>query len=224
MGSFLSSTRPTTACSRAPLGDYGYRTVLSRALDRSRYYVEKDRGGHERRVYVPLSQLDPMTRSAYDRAQQIIDRLDVDAPVSPIDWMRMRLAKEGYRVAEITGRHFTVDYTDPKRPKLSECPRRSAPTRWAPRAASTAATRRRPARGAALDAIILNVSGSTGISLHASEKFADQRPRQMIVAQAAQDINVLMQMLGRPTARGRWCCLATSSSTRRCRRSSGRWR
>ena len=36
-----------------------------------------------------------------------------------------------------------------------------------------------------------------GISAHASEKFADQRPRHMIVAQPAQDINVFMQMLGR---------------------------
>ena len=45
--------------------------------------------------------------------------------------------------------------------------------------------------------ILLNCSGSTGISLHASEKFADQRPRHMIVAQAERDINVFMQMLGR---------------------------
>ena len=48
-----------------------------------------------------------------------------------------------------------------------------------------------------LDAIILNVAGSTGISLHASEKFKDQRKRHMIVAQPAQDINIFMQMLGR---------------------------
>ena len=47
------------------------------------------------------------------------------------------------------------------------------------------------------DVILLNCSGSTGISLHASEKFADQRPRHMIVAQAERDINVFMQMLGR---------------------------
>ncbi|MEM9165250.1 MAG: strawberry notch C-terminal domain-containing protein, partial [Cyanobacteria bacterium P01_F01_bin.4] len=48
-----------------------------------------------------------------------------------------------------------------------------------------------------LDVVILNRSGSTGISLHASEKFADQRPRHMIVAQAERDINQVMQMLGR---------------------------
>ncbi|MEL7315473.1 MAG: strawberry notch C-terminal domain-containing protein, partial [Cyanobacteria bacterium J06559_3] len=47
------------------------------------------------------------------------------------------------------------------------------------------------------DVILLNCSGSTGISLHASERFADQRPRHMIVAQAERDINVFMQMLGR---------------------------
>ena len=48
-----------------------------------------------------------------------------------------------------------------------------------------------------LDVLILNRSGSTGISLHASEKFADQRRRHMIVAQPDRDINQFMQMLGR---------------------------
>ena len=47
------------------------------------------------------------------------------------------------------------------------------------------------------DALVLNVAGSTGISLHASEKFEDQRQRHMIIGQAAGDINIFMQMLGR---------------------------
>ena len=48
-----------------------------------------------------------------------------------------------------------------------------------------------------LDAMILNQAGSTGISLHASEKFKDQRKRVMLIAQAPGDINTHMQMLGR---------------------------
>ncbi len=48
-----------------------------------------------------------------------------------------------------------------------------------------------------LDVVILNRSGATGISLHASERVQDQRPRHMIVAQAERDVNQVMQMLGR---------------------------
>ena len=49
----------------------------------------------------------------------------------------------------------------------------------------------------ALDVLILNKSASTGISLHASEKFSDQRQRTMIIAQPLADINDYMQMIGR---------------------------
>ena len=48
-----------------------------------------------------------------------------------------------------------------------------------------------------LDVLILNKSASTGISLHASEKFSDQRQRSMIIAQPLSDINDYMQMIGR---------------------------
>ena len=53
-----------------------------------------------------------------------------------------------------------------------------------------------------LDVLILNKSGATGISLHASETFADQRPRHMNILQAAGDINEFVQMLGRVNRTG----------------------
>lgn len=47
------------------------------------------------------------------------------------------------------------------------------------------------------DVMILNQAGATGLSLHASEKFRDQRKRHMIIAQAERNIDTHMQMLGR---------------------------
>jgi hypothetical protein len=47
------------------------------------------------------------------------------------------------------------------------------------------------------DVLILNQAGSTGLSLHASAKFKDQRKRHMIVVQAEKNIDTHMQMLGR---------------------------
>ena len=107
--------------------------------------------------------------------------------MSPLDWIRHRIEQAGYSVAEITGRNRTVDYSK-ARPVLSTLPS-------AEQTDKVGTTQR--FNNGTLDAIILNVSGSTGISLHASEKFKDQRKRLMIVAQPAQDINVFMQMLGR---------------------------
>jgi hypothetical protein len=45
--------------------------------------------------------------------------------------------------------------------------------------------------------MILNQAGSTGLSLHASERVSDRRPRHMIVAQPERNIDTHMQLLGR---------------------------
>lgn len=188
MGSFLNEYAETNGIKTGDsLGEFDYRTVLSRALERSRAVKKKDAMGNEEIVQIPLGELDFITRAAYEDAQKIIDELKIDIPVSPLDWIRHRIEQAGYSVAEITGRNRTVDYSK-ARPVLSTLPS-------AEQTDKVGTTQR--FNNGTLDAIILNVSGSTGISLHASEKFKDQRKRLMIVAQPAQDINVFMQMLGR---------------------------
>ena len=189
MGSFLSEYAAQNNINQGDsLGAFDYRTVLSRALERSRVINVVLPTGDKSKQNIPLSQLDPITRKAYDHAQEVIDRLAIDIPVSPIDWMRAEIARAGFSVAEITGRDMAVDYSNPRKPVLSAIDL----TEQRDKVAST-----RRFNGGELDALILNVAGSTGISLHASEKFADQRQRHMIVAQAAGDINIFMQMLGR---------------------------
>jgi hypothetical protein len=189
MGSFLSEYAAQNNINQGDsLGAFDYRTVLSRALERSRVINVVLPTGDKSKKNIPLSQLDPLTRKAYDQAQKVIDRLAIDIPVSPIDWMRAEISRAGFSVAEITGRDLSVDYSNPRKPVLSAIDL----TEQRDKVAST-----RRFNGGELDALILNVAGSTGISLHASEKFADQRQRHMIVAQAAGDINIFMQMLGR---------------------------
>jgi 2'-5' RNA ligase len=189
MGSFLSAFVGDHGINVGDeLENFDYRTVLSRALDRTRFVHITDPQGNETRVPVTLEELDEETRAKYDEAQKVIDTLDINLPVSPIDWIRMRLEEAGHSVSEITGRNLAVDYSDPEHPKLGQVPMTEQKDK--------VGTTRRFNDGR-LDSIILNVSGSTGISLHASEKFTDQRPRHMIVVQPAQDINIFMQMLGR---------------------------
>lgn len=189
MGSFLNEYASANGLSNGdPLGKFDYRTVLTRALSRTRAITEKGVNGEDTVKAIPLSDLDPITRKAYDDAQDVIDSLDVGIPVSPIDWIRAEIERAGYSVAEITGRDLSVDYSSPKNPILSSVDAKEQKDK--------VNTTQRFNRGD-LDAIILNVAGSTGISLHASEKFKDQRQRHMIIAQPAGDINTFMQMLGR---------------------------
>ncbi|MCM2342805.1 strawberry notch C-terminal domain-containing protein, partial [Rhodoferax sp.] len=189
MGSFLTEYAAAHNIGQGDsLGSFDYRTVLTRALARSRVIIEVGPTGDKVKRPVPLSELDAGTRAAYDEAQKVIDGLTLDIPVSPIDWMRAEITRAGYQVAEITGRSLSVDYSDPKKPVLAAIDLLEQKDK---------VNTTRQFNAGKLDALILNVAGSTGISLHASEKFEDQRQRHMIVAQAAGDINIFMQMLGR---------------------------
>ena len=198
MGSFLTQYASDHALGEGDtLADFDYRTVLSRALERTRAIVRTNAMGEKIREEIPLAKLDANTRRVYLAAQEVIDSLDglSDLPVSPIDWIRHRIQQAGYSVAEVTGRDLAVDYSGPT-PVLTRVPSEEQNDK----VATTNRFNQIKGRGTkkdALDAIILNVSGSTGISLHASERFGDKRPRHMIVAQPASDINIFMQMLGR---------------------------
>lgn len=189
MGSFLNEYAESNQISVGDsLGAFTYKTVLSRALERSRYIVRQLPNGDKVKEYIPLGKLDPLSYEAYKQAQDVIDSLDIGIPVSPIDWMRQEIINAGYTVAEVTGRNLSVDYSDPKNPKLSQIDAKEQKDK---------VHTTRQFNSGKLDSLILNVAGSTGISLHSSEKFTDQRQRHMIVAQAAQDINIFMQTLGR---------------------------
>lgn len=53
-----------------------------------------------------------------------------------------------------------------------------------------------------IDMLVLTLAASTGLSLHASERVADQRQRTMILLQIPADITRFLQMLGRVNRRG----------------------
>jgi len=108
------------------------------------------------------------------------------APISPIDYMHQRLRDAGYKSDEITGRTVTVSYGS-KVPTLA--------SRRANIKQRLAAIR--GFNGGTVDVLILNQSGATGLSLHASSKFKDKRKRHMVIVQAEKNIDTFMQMLGR---------------------------
>ncbi|QUY45520.1 strawberry notch C-terminal domain-containing protein [Acaryochloris marina] len=164
--------------------------VLERYLTRSKDVQITD--------YQGISDTRPMTEAelgveaveAYQEVHELIADSDFSSiPLSSIDYMKYRLSQEGYTVDEITGRKSIINYQGGE---LIYGLRSNREVK--PQAKIDVVNR---FNGGELDVVILNRSGATGISLHASERFADQRPRHMIVAQAERDVNQVFQMLGR---------------------------
>ena len=175
--------------------DFGFNSLAERYLERSREIrlVETLPNGQQisQRVRLPDSVLGTAGVEAYRRAKKMVDEFAADIPASPIDHIRQRIVDAGYSVVEITGRQNIVSYADgqmryEKRSpeELGDAGKRRTVTRF---------------NNGEIDVLILNQSGSTGLSAHASRDNppAGQKRRHMIIAQADRNIDTFMQMLGR---------------------------
>lgn len=173
--------------------DLTYSTLLKSIADGALAYTVKTPGqkDNEKKVYMPISKIsDPLIQSLYNQVMDAADAMTIDIPASPIDAIRYEIIKAGYTVAEITGRDMVLDYANNH--EIANRPAREKNRRRVVDAFNSKK----------LDVLILNQAGSTGLSLHASERFADQSPRHMIVAQPSLDINTFLQMLGRVNRTG----------------------
>lgn len=162
--------------------DTSFSAGLIRSLERLLQYTVTDEDGKSTTSFSP-SELGPAGEQAYYDLQQRIKEATKDIFLSPLDAIREKLNEKGYSVGEVTGRKTQVVKGDNGYV-------------LAPRDADAKQTVANFNRGA-IDVIIINKSGSTGISLHASKEFKDQRQRSMIIAQPLGDINDYMQMIGR---------------------------
>lgn len=168
--------------------DLTFRDLFQRYLDKTRTLTKKDARGKviERRMLTD-AELGPVAAGVYRRVKRMIEKSAFgELPISPIDFITHQLEQNGVSVGEITGRTHAVMYEDGA---VKYRTRTSSP-------AQNIETVRKFNSGD-LDVVILNQSGSTGISLHSSEKFTDRRKRTMIIAQPELNIDVFMQTLGR---------------------------
>ncbi|WP_165079240.1 MULTISPECIES: PLxRFG domain-containing protein [unclassified Desulfovibrio] len=165
-----------------------FKDLFLRYLQKARQVTIKDSDGNTVETR-PLTdgELGPGAVRRFKEAEAIINRSNLEElPVSFIDSIAQGLRERGYTVGEITGRTAGIDYSG-ETPVLA--------TRK-----DSNSLRAKVIDGfnnGGVDALILNSSGSTGISLHASERFKDQRRRTMIIAQPDLNIDTFMQTLGR---------------------------
>ena len=162
-----------------------FSASLLRGLDSVMQYTIKDENGKEQHLQYRPSDLGEAGEKAYYELQNLIRESTSDIFISPLDAIIDRLHEKGYKVGELTGRNMYVERGDNGKVVVKR------------RTDKDKKRMQREFNNGELDVLILNKSASTGISLHASEKFSDQRQRSMIIAQPLSDINDYMQMIGR---------------------------
>lgn len=162
-----------------------FSASLLRGLDTVMQYTIKDENGKKQHARYSPKQLGPAGEKAYYELQDFIRESTSDIFISPLDAIIERLHEKGYKVGELTGRNMYVERNDKGQVVIKR------------RTDKDKKRMQREFNSGELDVLILNKSASTGISLHASEKFSDQRQRTMIIAQPLSDINDYMQMIGR---------------------------
>ena len=160
-------------------------TSLKKGLAGTLRYTKKDSKNNADSGTIELASLGDDAVNAYNQLMTKIEHASTGLALSPIDVIKNELQKAGYKVGELTGRKTQFIYND--NGSVSKVKR-------------TDTDKKKLARefnDGSLDALVLNKSASTGISLHASSKFKDQRKRVMIVAQQQLDVNDEVQMRGR---------------------------
>ncbi|MFB2897794.1 strawberry notch C-terminal domain-containing protein [Aerosakkonemataceae cyanobacterium BLCC-F50] len=170
--------------------DISFGDLLKHYAERSREIRTKDAFGDQNKRRLTDEEIGSEGVLVWDKIMSEIDNIDFSSlPVSPIDYISNRLQKYGIKTGEVTGRDSQINYSE--NPPTYEV---RSPKESSAQGRKEAVDRFNSGR---IDAIILNSAGSTGISLHASEKFSDKSIRVMGILQADPKITGFMQMLGR---------------------------
>lgn len=181
MEGFLDEAPKDTPMDKVP----NFSATLMRALDGVMRYTETNLKGEKVNKFFTVNDLPEAGQNKYYEIREKIENLSSDLPISPMDAIKMKIQKAEYKVGEITGRK--LEMVQDENGKYIIHNRKDRDKKSAAR----------DFNNGQLDVLMVNKSGCTGISLHASPKFEDQRQRVMVFAQFQSDINDEVQMRGR---------------------------
>lgn len=167
-----------------------FSLTLLKGLDSLFRYTEKDSKGNTVYGYIPLSSLSIEGQNAYSKIYDKIINTSSGISISPIDVIKDKIQKAGYSIGELTGREFELKFNE------------DGTARKVKREGRDKKKLMRGFNEGSIDVLLLNQSASTGISLHSSTRFKDQRQRVMIFAQNQLDVNTEIQMRGRTDRTG----------------------
>lgn len=160
-----------------------------------KYYITE--GRTKIPVKIGLASLGKEAIEAYNDIVARFKRTTTGLCFSPIDVIIHKIKEAGYDVAECTGRSRCLDLTDGiKYAKVVKAPKYSA------QQGKHVSMCYNNFNANKIDALIINQSGSTGKSAHATEagtrlKKSEVKQRVMLIAQAELDVNTEVQKRGR---------------------------
>ncbi|MEI2746007.1 MAG: strawberry notch C-terminal domain-containing protein [Ottowia sp.] len=177
----------------APDGEYPamtYRDALARVLGRMMSYTRRDRHGNIGRHPITDERLLAMT----EEIEADIEGYP-DLPLSPLDSVRLALRARGFRVGELSGRSFQVEWVEKPDGRAM---------RVRPRPAENRVDTVFRFNTDVHQALIATRSGSTGLSAHARDDVPgwSPAPRVMFELQIPQNVNERVQFWGRINRRG----------------------
>ena len=183
--------------------------LLHRYLDKATELTLKSPNGDKRKIHVNLEDLDQsfpniseIPAEAYALAERLVRDREVirdliketdrsAIPASPIDHIKRKIEAAGYTMGEISGRQNYLSAEGKVMKRASEEPTKAGQNKILGRFNRDKKM-----------ALLLSLSGTTGISAHASKDFKNQQQRLMIVGQILPDINDMIQVLGRVFRKG----------------------
>lgn len=183
-----------------------FSEVLRRGLDGVMRYTEKDPNGQPVYKAFEITELSPEAQAVYFGIRKRIEEIATGISISPIDVVVQKIKAAGYRVAEVTGRKYELQWLEADDPMNELLPEGNKNNTV--RKAIVALRKKintndafREFNNNEVDVLLINQSGSTGASAHAipTSKVPKDKVRQrvMIVLQAELDINTEVQKRGR---------------------------
>jgi hypothetical protein len=167
------------------ISNYNYSLTLKKGLDGLFRYTEKDFNGDAEQKTLSVNDLAEEGRQKYNELVDRINKVSANITISPIDIIKTRIKEAGFSVGELTGRSSELQINNDNTATVIK------------RQDKDKKKLARDFNNGEIDVLILNQSASTGISLHASKTFKDQRQRVMLSAQTQLDVNTEVQMRGR---------------------------
>lgn len=177
-----------------------FARTLIKGLESVLSFNYTDIEGRKSRMTIDLDELHPLATEQYNEIKKAMWAESTGLSISPIDVFIHTLEStmkskslgghdgDTFRVGEVTGRNQRIRFDE--NDALVESFRSDTEKSF------------RLFNSGELDVLLINQSGSTGSSAHASQDFLDQRVRAMIIHQFELDINVEVQKRGRTNRTG----------------------
>lgn len=176
-----------------------FAVILSRALENTLKYIVKGDGGFSEKSSVEISELDQEGQEMYYSIKKEIANASSGISLSPIDLITQKIEAA---VNQETGEHFVVTEVTGRKKKIEFTNKNGTKGRIVQRKYVTSNVAFSRFQNNQSDVLIINASGATGASAHATTKNTNLKPEQvkprvMIIAQTELDVNKEVQKRGR---------------------------